>query len=190
MNKDKTSSRNSSLSLIYHVLFPTLILLTSISFAQDSHTHWEHRVMKVANRLLESSQIDYIDMSLKFQVVDLKKPNAYAISPDLLVVTTGLLDLIENDSELGFIVAHEIGHLALGHSGKVRALTAQNQVQHELEADAFAKSLMIKSGLDYADGVNLLLRLANKKTRLGLTIGDSYPTLRLRAYALSRPSIR
>jgi len=44
-----------------------------------------------------------------------KSPNAWALPGGVLMVTRGLLDLSESESEIAGILAHEMGHVELSH---------------------------------------------------------------------------
>lgn len=46
----------------------------------------------------------------RIRVSDDPLPNAMALPGGLIVVTAGLLDLLENENELAFVLAHELGH--------------------------------------------------------------------------------
>lgn len=48
------------------------------------------------------------------------RPNAAAVIGGTLVVTTGLLDTVESENELAFVLAHELGHFA--HRDQIRGL--------------------------------------------------------------------
>jgi|TARA_Y100000310_G_scaffold269914_1_gene283431 Zn-dependent protease with chaperone function len=50
------------------------------------------------------------------QIVRDSSPNAMAIPGGNIFITTGLIDLIENEGELDFILAHEIAHIERRHS--------------------------------------------------------------------------
>ena len=50
--------------------------------------------------------------SLRVHVSEEPTPNAYALPGGLLVVTSGLLDRIETENELAFVLGHELGHFA------------------------------------------------------------------------------
>lgn len=50
--------------------------------------------------------------SFRVHVTEDATPNAYALPGGLLVVTSGLLDRIETENELAFVLGHELGHFA------------------------------------------------------------------------------
>lgn len=48
-------------------------------------------------------------------VVDYYDPNAFALPGGVVIVTRGLLDMLESEAQLAGILAHEIGHIELSH---------------------------------------------------------------------------
>lgn len=111
------------------------------------------------------------------QVAD--EPNALAFPGGLIVVTTGLLDKVETENELAFVLGHELGHFrnrdhirGLGRgvalsialaavSGKSGSLALGTTVadvtlrgvsrRQEIEADAFGLAL-VNSAYGHVDG--------------------------------------
>ncbi len=57
---------------------------------------------------------------LQLRVIDDTQLNAFAAPGGLIVVTTGLLDAVESENELAFVLAHEMGHFR--HRDHLRAL--------------------------------------------------------------------
>lgn len=55
------------------------------------------------------------DLRFHFAIVEADVPNAFAAPYGFVFVTTALLDLIENEAELAFVLAHEIGHVEKRH---------------------------------------------------------------------------
>ena len=66
-------------------------------------------------------------VSLPFAVQLVKTPIPGAFSkPELIIVTDGMLDLVENDDQLAVVLGHEFAHRAAGHMhlSAVRVVTA------------------------------------------------------------------
>ncbi len=61
--------------------------------------------------------------ALPFSIKEEKAPNAWVTNGESVTVTTGLLDLLDTESELYAVFAHEAGHVKLNHyqSGTSRA---------------------------------------------------------------------
>jgi predicted Zn-dependent protease len=51
----------------------------------------------------------------RVRVVDHEAPNAFALPGGTILVTTGMIAMCENEAELAEVIAHEMGHLKLGH---------------------------------------------------------------------------
>jgi Zn-dependent protease with chaperone function len=49
---------------------------------------------------------------LRLSIVDEETPNAFAVPGGAIAVTRGLLDRVESENELAFVLGHEIGHFA------------------------------------------------------------------------------
>jgi hypothetical protein len=81
------------------------------------------------------------------------EPGAFAMDGGI-IVTTGLFAIAHGEDELAFVLAHEMGHLMLGHTG---AITAEGM---ESEADLVALELMTGAGYEPAGALTFLLRLA------------------------------
>src|SRR6185436_5295286 len=59
----------------------------------------------------------YARKPFKYRVLKVnwgKEPNAFALPGGVIVVTTGLISLVESESELVSVLAHEMGHVELG----------------------------------------------------------------------------
>lgn len=82
-----------------------------------------------------------------------------------LVVSSGLLERVENQEEYAFILAHELAHMILGHhhtlkshtSGSIEHLRAQ--VRHEIEADKLALELLADGSCGHQSALSLLTRI-------------------------------
>lgn len=48
--------------------------------------------------------------NLRLRVMDDEQLNAFAAPGGLLILTTGLLDAVESENELAFVIGHELGH--------------------------------------------------------------------------------
>ncbi len=84
--------------------------------------------MKMAQDFVMESRLNYIgnkiarvsdrqDVTYRFQIVNDKELNAFAIPGGFVYVNSGLMN-IATDDELACVLAHEIGHIAARHSVK------------------------------------------------------------------------
>lgn len=115
-------------------------------------------------------------------VIESDDLNAFAVMGGQIFVTTKLIDFCKNDEELQFVLAHEVGHIALGHcrsavyaarasqvaGGNIGMLAdlAYQSVQlgysedKENAADDFAAQTMLKLNISLDHAININKRLA------------------------------
>jgi Zn-dependent protease with chaperone function len=131
-------------------------------------------VEAVGQKLLAANDRGDLMESLRFYVLKSNEVNAYATSNGVVIVTVGLLSRIENESQLAFILAHEIQHYIQKHSlqqfkhrkttkKRVRGVVTDGDVQlkdvyqfskeNEMEADEKGFEMMVRSGYDLLEGV-------------------------------------
>jgi len=118
-----------------------------------------------------------------FKVVESEAINAFAVAGGNVWVTTGMLDLAEDDSELAGVLGHELGHVDARHC--IRAIQHQLWMSrisaeysdyvrmgysvyklgysqlNELEADTLGVQVMYKAGYDPRLMIGFLSRLEN-----------------------------
>lgn len=73
---------------------------------------------KVANTLAAASNDPMPYRGLLVVLADSKEVNAFAVPGGFLIVTTAMLDFLQDEDELAAIIGHEIGHLELKHGMK------------------------------------------------------------------------
>jgi predicted Zn-dependent protease len=73
---------------------------------------------------------DRPDIAYRFAVIEDKAPNAFAVPGGYIYIHTGLLKLLDTQSQLAGVLAHEIGHVVAGHGVK--------QLQEGLEDPALS----------------------------------------------------
>ncbi len=83
------------------------------------HNHLSHEdslKLIYLNDLVDSLQV-YAKKNFDYQVFlwQTSIPNAYALPGGIIVVTNGLLNIMDNESELVSVLAHEMGHIEKGH---------------------------------------------------------------------------
>ena len=109
------------------------------------------RVQSVGKRLVAG--LLWHDFDYRFHVVKDDTPNAFTIPGGVVYVHTGLLKLVDDDSELAGVIGHEIGHAYRRHPSK--ALSRAYGVQY-LSKLLFKKSdeqgKFRKLALDLAKG--------------------------------------
>ena len=108
----------------------------------------------VGNLLVEATP--GYDLSFKFYVIDQPFVNAYACPSGYVFITKGLLQLIENESELAAVLGHEIAHVVYQHGMQelekrkpiIIADDAFSQLNAELPQEKDDKFKELESELD------------------------------------------
>jgi predicted Zn-dependent protease len=99
----------------------TLLLRPGLAAAQDSgetlirDTEIEEIIHHDADPILKAAGINAKDVSVL--LIGSKEMNAFA-APRVMGVNTGLIMQTKNPNELQGVLAHEVGHLAAGHSAR------------------------------------------------------------------------
>ncbi|HTK94094.1 MAG TPA: M48 family metalloprotease [Terriglobales bacterium] len=71
-------------------------------------------LVTVGSDLAKSSQRS--NLTYHFRVVDSPQINSFSLPGGYIFVTRGLLDFVQNESELAGVLAHEISHIAARHN--------------------------------------------------------------------------
>lgn len=82
------------------------------------------------------------------KILESKRTNAYAVKllKPVIYITKPLLNKLTTDEALAFIIAHEEGHIKLGHLNK---LHLGRSIKRELEAYRYAIFSMLDKGFEY-----------------------------------------
>lgn len=108
------------------------------------------------NRLGQSLVPTGSKQSYAFRIVNRPGPNAWALSTGSIYITTGLMSMIDNEAQLTYVLAHEIGHVDHGHAyAKVRGQVLEELLEVEKERSIRKKGLIlgaVAAGLGSAIG--------------------------------------
>ncbi len=74
------------------------------------------RIYRIGKKL--SAVCDRQEINYYFDVIEDKDKNAFSLPGGYVYVNTGLLDILETDDQIAFVLAHEIGHIVARHSIK------------------------------------------------------------------------
>ena len=94
-------------------------------------------------------------LASSLQISELKTVNAFAQDQKTVVVTRALLARTHDTSEIAFVIAHELAHLALKHDKNAG-------VREELEADALALKVVTTMGFNPCSSSSVLERLGSQ----------------------------
>jgi predicted Zn-dependent protease len=86
---------------------------------------WQGYVSEIGQRIVKVC--DRTDIAYSFGVIDSDQVNAFALTGGYIYFYTGLLRLMESESQLAAVMAHEISHVVARHGMKrvQKALIAQ-----------------------------------------------------------------
>jgi predicted Zn-dependent protease len=81
------------------------------------------RYVEQVNRVMDqlATQVNWWEFSADWEIIIIdnsKSINAFAMAGGKIGVYTGLLDIVENDDQLAFVLAHEISHVTEKHVHK------------------------------------------------------------------------
>lgn len=138
----------------------------------------------VVNNLLAQMPAG-VQSGWEVQVFEDKSPNAFALPGRKIGVNTGMIKLVENDSQLAAVIGHEIGHVIARHANERASMGVLAQVgqevagqinpvgaavfglgtqvgimlpysrTHEAEADVIGQDLMARAGFDPRESIRL-----------------------------------
>jgi len=86
-----------------------------------------------------------LDATVQVSLLDSEESFAFAMPNGRITLSRGLVSSLASEGELAFIVAHEIGHIALNHFD---VSAKKNVWQSEHAADIFAVKLLWRGGYD------------------------------------------
>lgn len=115
-------------------------------------------VSRVGNNLIPKYQktltdTDPLKLTFKFLVVIDADPNAFALPNGMVVVNSGLLDAVENEAQLAYVLSHEIAHVTQEHT-----LRQQNKDRKKRMALAVLSVLAVIGGdINASDNIDTLL---------------------------------
>jgi len=144
-----------------------------------------------------------------FAVVEHERPQASAFPGGVVAVHSGLFQVVENEAQLAFILAHEIAHVLQEHPwreyryqrGKLlflrwstaglgyvveSAIRSGYERELEAQADRLALSYMIQAGFDPREGLRLLARLEERQGGLSGLFWESHRSYPRRRQDLMR----
>ncbi len=93
------------------------------------------RVRTVGGRIITAANLNS-RLRWDYAVFQDETPNAFTLPNGKIGVTTGLLNLVENDDQLAAIIGHEVGHVVARHA-----------------AERYSQTALTATGLQVAQGV-------------------------------------
>lgn len=92
-------------------------------------TDLNHYLDRVIMNLLLDEPI--LKQKVKIYLYRSVEPNIYTTADSILIINIGLLARIQNESELAFILSHELAHLYKNHAYTSDRFSKKEKIQHE-----------------------------------------------------------
>ena len=135
-------------------------------------------VASIGQRLIPAYQADLPDndprkIPFQFHVVQDDEPNAFATPNGIVVVHSGLIELLENEAQLAAVMGHEIAHATHEHTWRQQNVHTKKRLAIGI-AGIFAAAYGLDTLSDIADLVNAAIvnghqrTLENQSDRVGL----------------------
>ncbi len=132
----------------------------------------------------------------EFVLLECNLPHAECLPGNKIIVFSGVLDSTETETDLAFVLAHELGHALARHPAKAIALSRQTdgtkqiekqRMHFELEADALALHLMAQACYDPSKGVQFWHRFSSTpQARLQQELAGTHPPDETRIRAMEQ----
>jgi hypothetical protein len=152
--------------------------------AYGTSTFWEVEGNRILHRLVGDDSHSFLGFHPRIQVISANLPIAVLGTDENIVLSTGILNILESDEEFAFLIAHELAHKLLGHDEAASRAPHSNHAWEE-EADTVALQLLKGCDMGRSGARKLLQKLVSFGRTQGFQLGDYYPTLRKRSIFLS-----
>lgn len=96
----------------------------------------------------------------RLELYETSRPFAVSPATDVIALSTGLVLRCQSESELAFILAHELAHHELKHVVQMQTDIVDNarSKEFELEADRYAVRAMLRAGINPLGSRDALIR--------------------------------
>ena len=123
----------------------------------------------------------------RVRLVRMEQPFAFALPEGTIVVSTGLALRAESEASYAFVLAHEMGHLMLGHYDQDTADLRNLNLRPQLEdgADQYGLALVTRAGYDPRSAVLAVEELRFHVADTVATEGSTHPELLSRLQRMS-----
>lgn len=134
--------------------------------AQGSGTISELCAQQILKTLHHQSGIT---STVQLSIIKDAEPSAITVTPQHIVISTGLLNTLTSNDEVAFVIAHELGHISLLQNNRTfeapRSFadeTLTSLINEEFKADYFAVQLVQRSGYQISPAIRLLRSMADR----------------------------
>lgn len=169
-----SSSRYSSVELEQSAV-QTRLLVERYGLVQPDPS--QNILADITERLLgDRSRWGISPSSLKILLLNTSEPLAFSPGGDTIAISRGLVRLLQVESELAFVIAHELAHQILRHPAEDTSdlTSSSNRKEMELDADKLGVKIMIMAGYDPRSAINAVVTIY-QGTQLA-RLAANYPT--------------
>ena len=85
-------------------------------YPASKNTVYNQALDRCGKAIAAASGVD--DFDWQFTVLETEEQNAFCLPGGKVAVYSGIMDLMQNEAELAFVVAHEVGHAIARHGGE------------------------------------------------------------------------
>lgn len=122
-----------------------LLMLWNLLVSPYPNNHpTDAQAFRVYNNLVQHTGMNK-DYKHRLYIIDRSELNAYATVDDKILLMRGYLNFCRTDSELAYLLAHEIAHVMLEHV-QLKSHLTYSSIIHEGNADKMAIYLMMRAG--------------------------------------------
>lgn len=112
--------------ILLSVLGVLFFAVSSFAATTTATTNWDSeaalkRVNTIGQKILKANSLP---TQVEFKVSDEDHVNAYATIDKQVYVYKGLLEFVQDDTELAAVISHELGHIINGHCARQTILSA------------------------------------------------------------------
>jgi|GEM_PF-5350140 len=157
------------------------------SLKNNFQSNWVNTSDNLIADLFDSKTCSKHHIKPEIKLVESTFPNAF-VSPDSsLTISSGLLDRIDSSEELAFVLAHEAGHIILGHHNLAKAASKKEFIKREIEADEIASKILRAKKYDPKIGITVLKKLTTPSLNESVSLSrQDFPSIEPRIAYLSR----
>lgn len=195
-------------------LLSTSFVSMSKFSSKDADPESQQRLERILSELL----VHYPNKNKEFQIHLAKQDevNAFAFPGNNIVIFTGLIEKLDDDRELAFVISHELGHYVnhdhlrgLGQGAIFMAIMVslrgndpggvisksislfglRYSRKQESTADLFSRDLLIKTYSSDQGAVSAIEKLGVYGQRGGLEISSTHPSIKRRILTLKEHSL-
>ncbi len=74
---------------------------------------YKFKIRRIFKKLMR--HVERTDLNYNYKIIREKEVNAYAIAGGNMYINTGIIDFLDDEDEMAFVIAHEISHNELKH---------------------------------------------------------------------------